>query len=54
MNIKAFGEYPMFKIVDLRNSKIPTNILWQNFDANKFNKEITIPLNSNEKLYNEI
>jgi len=44
----------MFKIVDLRNSKIPTNILWQNFDANKFNKEITNPLNNNEKLFNEI
>jgi len=52
--INAVGEFPKLKIIDLRNSKIPTNILWDSFEVNRFNCEIELPLTSAELRFNEI
>lgn len=52
--VQAIGEFPMLRIMDLRNSKIPTNILWDSFEVNRFNSEIEKPLTSAELRFNEI
>ena len=38
--IKAKGDFPLIKIVDLRNNLISNNILWREFNVEEANKEL--------------
>jgi hypothetical protein len=40
--------------MDLRNSRIPTSILWDSFEVNRFNTEVLMPLNTLERRFCEI
>ena len=48
MKIKAEGNYPSLKIVDVRNDEISVATLWENFQINKINHELTTDLNQDE------
>lgn len=41
MRIKAIGSYPMLKICDVRNVEISVASLWENFQINKINNELS-------------
>lgn len=48
MNIKASGNYPLLKIIDVRNDSISVASLWENFAINKINSELATDLNEHE------
>ena len=51
MSIKAEGNFPSLKIVDVRNDAVSVATLWENFHINKINKELQSELNEDEKLF---
>ncbi|EGR30774.1 hypothetical protein IMG5_123900 [Ichthyophthirius multifiliis] len=46
--LKAVGNYPLLKIIDVRNDVVSVTQLWQNFQINKINQELGKDLNENE------
>lgn len=51
LRIKANGDYPLIKIVDLRNIITGTCTLWKNFNVNEANLELQEKLSSEELSY---
>ena len=47
--IKAKGSYPLLKLVDVRNDAISVATLWENFQINKINLELSQDLNDDEQ-----
>jgi len=52
--ILAKGNYPMLKIVDVRNDAMSVATLWENFQINNINEELKKQLNSDEKAYQNL
>ncbi|KAL4441714.1 hypothetical protein ABPG74_008711 [Tetrahymena malaccensis] len=48
LKIKANGNYPLLKIIDVRNDAISVASLWENFQINKINQELATDLNEDE------
>lgn len=48
VHIEANGDYPLIKIVDIRNSNMGTSMLWQNFNADEANIELLKQLTEEE------
>ncbi|EAR97146.2 MSP (major sperm protein) domain protein (macronuclear) [Tetrahymena thermophila SB210] len=48
LKIKANGNYPLLKIIDVRNDAISVASLWENFQINKINSELATDLNEDE------
>ena len=51
LKISARGSYPLLKIVDVRNDAISVATLWENFQINKINDELSTELNEDEKRF---
>lgn len=51
MRIKAKGNYPLLEIIDIRNDTLSVAALWENFQIEKINKELSCKLDSEEKKY---
>ena len=49
--IKANGDYPLIKIVDLRNNRISSSSLWRNFNVDSANEELQKQLTDEEINY---
>lgn len=54
LKIFAKGNYPLLKIVDVRNDAISVATLWENFQINKINYELIKNLNDDEKQFLQI
>jgi hypothetical protein len=46
--IEANGDYPLIKIVDIRNSNIGNTKLWSNFNVDEANEELLKQLTEEE------
>lgn len=51
MNIKAKGSYPLLEIIDIRNDTLSVAALWENFQIQKINNELSCRLDNSEKKY---
>ncbi len=51
LKIKAKGNYPLLEIIDIRNDTLSVAALWQNFQIQKINNELSCNLDSEEKKY---
>lgn len=52
--MKGKGNYPLLRIVDVRNDSVSVATLWENFSINKINKELMNDLNEDEKKFLQI
>ena len=48
MTIEANGDYPLIKIVDIRNSNMGNSKLWTNFNVDEANEELLKQLTEEE------
>ena len=51
IRIKGKGNYPLLKIVDVRNDSVSVATLWENFSINNINKELMNDLNEDERKF---
>jgi hypothetical protein len=51
LKIKAKGNYPLLEIIDIRNDTLSVAALWENFQIQKINNELSCNLDSEEKKY---
>jgi hypothetical protein len=51
LHIRARGSYPLLKIVDVRNDSVSVATLWENFQINRINDELSKDLNEDEKTF---
>ena len=51
LNIKAKGDYPLLKIVDIRNVNLSSSVLWKNFSVDEANEELQKKLTEEELNY---
>lgn len=54
IRIKGKGNYPLLKIVDVRNDSVSVATLWENFSINNINKELLNDLNEDERKFLQI
>lgn len=52
IQIRCKGDYPLLRLTDVRNEHVSIAKLWENFELTKMNKELLLPLNSHEILFN--
>ena len=50
--MSAKGDYPLLRFEDVRNDTISIANLWECFQMTKMNKELLMPLNEKEKIFN--
>lgn len=48
LKIIANGDYPLIKIVDIRNSQVGNTTLWKNFNLDQANEELLKELSEEE------
>ena len=51
IRIKGKGNYPLLKIIDVRNDSVSVATLWENFSINHINKELMNDLNEDERKF---
>ena len=51
IRIKGKGNYPLLKIVDVRNDSVSVATLWENFSINNINRELLNDLNEDERKF---
>jgi hypothetical protein len=49
ISVLGRGNYPLLKIVDVRNDSVSVATLWENFSINKINSELSHDLDEDEK-----
>lgn len=52
IQIKSKGDYPLLRLTDVRNEQVSIANLWEHFELTRMNKELLLPLNGNELLFN--
>jgi len=52
ITIKANGDFPLMRIMDIRNEQISMPNLWKSFELSVLNQELLSPLNEKELHYN--
>lgn len=51
LSLKANGDYPLIKIIDIRNNNIGTTKLWHAFNLNEANECLLEQLNEEEMIF---
>ena len=52
IKIRAVGDYPILRVMDVRNEQVSTAFLWERFRLTNMNKELTKSLNEYEMVFN--
>lgn len=52
IQIKCKGDFPLLRLTDVRNDQVSIANLWEHFELTKMNKELLLPLNQYEVLFN--
>ena len=52
ITVKAKGDYPLLRFEDVRNDQESIANLWERFQMTKMNKDLLLPLNESEKIFN--
>jgi hypothetical protein len=52
IQIRCKGYFPLVRLTDVRNEHVSIANLWEFFELTKMNKELLLPLNSQEILFN--
>jgi len=52
ITVSAKGDYPLLRFEDVRNDTMSIANLWERFQMTKMNKELLMPLNEKEKIFN--
>ena len=52
IQIRCKGDFPLLRLTDVRNESISIANLWEHFELTRMNKELLLPLNANEIMFN--